>query len=101
MLQDEKKYSWLSYTSFGLGIFSSFAVIISFFSNALPIYLKLTVYLVPISVPVSIVLGIIALRKKNEKRLLANIGISLGLIIGISLFCIIGFFWLITPVHPN
>lgn len=66
-MQDKKKYSWLSYTSFGLGIFSSFAVIISFFSNVLPTFLKLTVYLVPISVPVSIVLGIIALRKKMRK----------------------------------
>ncbi|ASK64150.1 hypothetical protein CFK37_19330 [Virgibacillus phasianinus] len=100
-MQDEEKYSWVSYTSFGLGTFS-FVVTVLFFLNALPgFYLKLTVYLVPISVPVSIVLGVLALRKKSEKRLLANIGITLGLIIGITLFCIIGFAWLITPVHPN
>ncbi|WP_188633990.1 hypothetical protein [Lentibacillus kapialis] len=99
-MQDEKKFSWVSYTSFGLGTLS-FVITISFCLSVLPGVLKLTVYSVPISVPISIVLGVIALRKKNEKRLLANIGITLGLIIGISLFFIIGFFWLITPVHPN
>ncbi|WP_029329020.1 hypothetical protein [Lentibacillus jeotgali] len=100
MLQDEKKYSWLSYASFGSGILST-VITFPFFSSVLPWVLLRTVYLVVISAPISIILGIIALRKKGEKRLLANIGITLGLITGIALFFFIGFIWLITPVHPN
>lgn len=99
-MQVKKKYSWLSYTSFGLGILSA-VITLSFFSSVLPWILLRTVYLVVISAPVSIIFGIIALRKKGGKRLLANIGITLGLITGIALFLFIGFIWLITPVHPN
>ncbi len=57
--------------------------------------------LLVISVSISIIIGIVALCKKNEKKSLAIIGIILGFLTGSSLFLFIGFFWFITPVHPN
>ncbi|SHN36634.1 hypothetical protein [Gracilibacillus kekensis] len=100
-MQDEKKYTWQSYTSFGLGVLST-VIVISFIFSLIPRVHTFTVFgLFVVSVFTSVIMGMIVLWRKKEKKTLAAIGITLGLITGVLVLLFIILIWLITPIHPD
>lgn len=70
----EKRYTWLSYSSIGLGIL---LILHPMLTNVFPKYFMNLQYL---GIPLTIIFSLLALRKNNEKKLLATIGLSLGVI---------------------
>ncbi|WP_044022441.1 hypothetical protein [Bacillus sp. SG-1] len=69
-----KRYSWLSYSSIGLGIL---LILHPLLTNVFPKYFMNLQY---IGIPLTIIVSLFALQRKNEKKLLATIGLSLGII---------------------
>ena len=80
----EKRYTWLSYSSIGLGML---LILHPLLTNVFP---KNFMNLQYLGIPLTIIFSLLALRKKNEKKLLATIGLSLGIImmlfIGVILY---------------
>ncbi|OAT83542.1 hypothetical protein A6P54_21335 [Bacillus sp. MKU004] len=69
-----KRYSWLSYVSFGLGIG---LILHPLFTNIFPGYFM---SIQAIGIILTILFSILALRKKNERSLLPSIGLLFGII---------------------
>ncbi|MDW7618128.1 hypothetical protein SC499_26675 [Peribacillus simplex] len=80
----DKKYSWISFTSFGLGVF---LILHPLLTNIYPKFFMVIQY---IGITLTIILSVIALLKKNEKKPLAIIGLILAIImmifVGILLY---------------
>ncbi|MDF1999150.1 hypothetical protein [Peribacillus frigoritolerans] len=70
----DKKYSWVSFTSFGLGVF---LILHPLLTNIYPKFFMVTQY---IGITLTIILSVIALLKKNEKKPLAIIGLIMAII---------------------
>ncbi|MGG3448790.1 hypothetical protein [Domibacillus aminovorans] len=70
-----KRYSWLSYTAFILGILLAASPVIH--AQIVSFDLMLAFY---IGIPIVVILSLIALLKRDEKKLLAFVGLILGLI---------------------
>ncbi|MCR8872008.1 hypothetical protein [Peribacillus frigoritolerans] len=70
----DKKYSWISFTSFGLGVF---LILHPLLTNIYPKFFIETQY---IDITLTIILSVIALLKKNEKKSLAIIGLIMAII---------------------
>jgi 4-hydroxybenzoate polyprenyltransferase len=70
----EKKCSWLSYISLGLGIS---LILHPFFTNVFPKYFM---YLQYIGISITIIFSVMALLKKNEKKPIAAIGLFLAVV---------------------
>ncbi|MEL3971047.1 hypothetical protein AAEO50_02045 [Rossellomorea oryzaecorticis] len=68
-----KRYSWLSYVSFGLGIV---LFLHPLFINIFPRYF-MSIQLIGITL--TILFSILALLKKSEKKLLASMGLIFGI----------------------
>jgi type IV secretory pathway TrbL component len=81
-----KSYSWLSYVSSGLGIV---LVLHPLFTNIFPGYFM---SIQSAGILLTILFSILALRKKNEKKLLPFI----GLLFGIMMMCYVGVLFYIT-----
>ena len=88
-----KKYSWISYISLALPI-----VLIGLIfllphldrqQQQPDIVFKAIIYAQIIGPPMSVILGVIALFKKNEKKTIAIIGLIISLILIVSLAYII------------
>ncbi|AMM93044.1 MULTISPECIES: hypothetical protein [Bacillaceae] len=78
----DKKYSWISFTSFGLGVF---VILHPILANIYPKFFMVTQYIgigltQYIGIILTIILSVIALLKKNEKKPLAIIGLIMGII---------------------
>jgi uncharacterized membrane protein len=69
-----ERFSWLSYVSFGLG---TLLILHPLLTNFLPKYFMSLQY---IGITFTLLFSLLALRKKNEKKLLAVIGLSFGTI---------------------
>ncbi|WP_175991495.1 hypothetical protein [Bacillus sp. Marseille-Q1617] len=67
-----KRYSWLSYVSFGLGIV---LILHPLFTNIFPRYFM---SIQSIGIVLTILFSILALLKKNEKKMLASMGLMCG-----------------------
>ncbi|MFJ8072286.1 hypothetical protein ACIQZD_25815 [Peribacillus sp. NPDC096447] len=80
----DKKYSWISFTSFGLGVF---LILHPLLTNIYPKFFMVIQY---IGITLTIILSVIALLKKNEKKPLAIIGLIMAIImmifVGILLY---------------
>ncbi|QWC23509.1 hypothetical protein KJK41_03840 [Bacillus haikouensis] len=83
---EEKRYSWLSYVSFGLGIG---LILHPLFTNIFPGYFM---SIQSIGILLTVLFSILALRKKNEKKLLPVIGLMLG----VMMMCYVGILLYIT-----
>ncbi|MGE1166239.1 hypothetical protein ACQJ0Y_23955 [Peribacillus simplex] len=70
----DKKYSWISFTSFGLGVF---LILHPLLTNIYPKFFMVIQY---IGITVTIILSVIALLKKNEKKPLAILGLIMAII---------------------
>ncbi|OIU72832.1 hypothetical protein [Rossellomorea aquimaris] len=70
---ERKKYSWLSYVSFGLGIG---LILHPLVTNVFPKYFM---SIQSVGILLTILFSILALRKKNEKKQLPVIGLVLAL----------------------
>lgn len=81
---EDKKYSWLSYTSFGAGLL---LILHPLATNLFPKFFMIIQY---IGIPLTIIISLVALLKKNEKKPLAIIGLILAIImmifVGILLY---------------
>jgi hypothetical protein len=71
---EEKKYSWLSYVSIGLGVS---LILHPLFTNVFPKYFMNLQY---IGISITIVFSVLALLKKNEKKTVAAIGLLLAVV---------------------
>jgi hypothetical protein len=78
-----KRYSWLSYVSFGLGIG---LILHPLFTNIFPGYFM---SIQSIGILLTILFSILALRNKNEKSLLPSIGLLFGIMM---MFYVASFF---------
>ncbi|MFL8937326.1 hypothetical protein ACKA06_11055 [Rossellomorea oryzaecorticis] len=81
-----KRYSWLSYVSFGLGVG---LILHPLFTNIFPGYFM---SIQSIGILLTILFSILALRKKNEKKHLP----VMGLMLGIMRMCYVGILLYIT-----
>jgi hypothetical protein len=79
-----RRYSWLSYASFVLGIG---LILHPLITNVFPKYFM---SIQSIGIPLTILFSILALRKKNEKNLLPALGLLFGIVmmlfVGILLY---------------
>ncbi|WP_270181267.1 hypothetical protein [Alkalihalobacillus sp. CinArs1] len=90
--EGNKQYTWLSYLSLAV------PVIIILLVYIIPKGSMVTIYLTPIGSLIAFILIGITLFKRNEKNLLAAIGLFLSLLL-LGILIIFGIF-IITPLEP-
>ncbi|MFI8684888.1 hypothetical protein [Rossellomorea sp. NPDC077527] len=83
-----KKYSWLSYVSAGIPL-----VLFVLLFNVSHINDRSVVYTIFytlfLGAPLSLVLSIIALRKRNEKNGFALVGLTFAVLLIVSILCVL------------